>query len=216
MKIILFLILLASSSFSQTVYEIPFASEGNEIELEVFNDSEINLNNVSVSVLEIPSWINISCEKNTITELSSKEKSVVSFNFDIEKEAKILEENSLKFKISGNNQTWNKEIRIKVLPPDKFELNQNYPNPFNPTTTISYILPAVASSSSLSQKVKLAVYDILGREVEILLNEEQKPGFYKIEWNANHLASGMYIYQLVSKMSNTETNILREKMLLLK
>jgi flagellar hook assembly protein FlgD len=95
-------------------------------------------------------------------------------------------------------------------------LNQNYPNPFNPSTTISYTLPAVASSFSLSQKVHLAVYDIQGRKVETLVNEEQKPGYYKFEWNANHLASGMYIYQLVSKASNSKTNIIRKKMLLLK
>ncbi len=216
MKITLFLMLLTSLAFSQTVYEIPFASSSNEIELEIFNDSEIDLDILSITVFENPIWLNINSEKNEIQELKSKEKGVVVFSFDIEKEAPILEENSLKFKISGNDQTWNKEIAITVLPPDKFELNQNYPNPFNPTTTISYIVPAVASSFSLSQKIHLAVYDILGREVETLVNEEQKPGYYKLEWNGSHLASGMYIYQLSLKGLNSNREVIRKKMLLLK
>jgi len=103
----------------------------------------------------------------------------------------------------------NKEIKITVLPPDRFELNQNYPNPFNPTTTtISYIIPAVASS--FSQGVHLTIYDILGREVETLVNEEQKPGYYKTEWNASRNSSGMYIYQLTMKNGN-KTELLRKK-----
>ncbi len=53
MKITFFLILLTSLTFPQTVYEIPFASSGNEIELEIFNDSEINLKNVSVAILKL-------------------------------------------------------------------------------------------------------------------------------------------------------------------
>lgn len=216
MRVLIFILLLNGLLYSQTVYEIPFASEGNEIELEIFNDSEIDLNNVLVTVLESPIWVNIESEKNEIEELKSKENGAAIFIFDIDKEAKILEENSLNFKITSNNQTWNKEIKIKVLPPDKFELNQNYPNPFNPNTTISYTIPGAGVTNNFLQQVKLSVYDILGREVETLVNKEHKPGFYKLEWNANHLASGMYIYQLVSKGSNSETNVLRKKMLLLK
>ena len=186
------------------------------LNLEIFNDSKIDLNNVSVTVFETPAWTIINSANSVIPKLKSQKKEVVIFNFDIEKEAELLKENSLKFKITGNNQLWDKEIKIKILPPDKFELNQNYPNPFNPTTTISYTLPGAASSFSLSQKVHLAIYDILGRKVETLVNEEQKPGFYKLEWNAIHLASGMYIYQLVSKIGNSKTNVLRKKMLLMK
>ena len=103
-----------------------------------------------------------------------------------------------------------------MLPPDKFELNQNYPNPFNPTTTISYIIPAVGSGFSLRPKVRLDIFDILGRHVETLVNEVQKPGFYKLEWNANHLASGMYIYQVSIKGKTTKRDVIRKKMMLMK
>jgi hypothetical protein len=73
--------------------------------------------------------------------------------------------------------------------PKEFSLNQNYPNPFNPSTLIRY---NIAEAS----EVRLAVYDILGRRVAVLVNELQTPGAYTVNFNANHLASGTYIYRL--------------------
>jgi hypothetical protein len=73
--------------------------------------------------------------------------------------------------------------------PESFSLNQNYPNPFNPSTLIRY---NIAEAS----EVRLAVYDILGRRVAVLVNELQTPGAYTVNFNANHLASGTYIYRL--------------------
>ncbi|MGE5351275.1 MAG: DJ-1/PfpI family protein [Acidobacteriota bacterium] len=73
--------------------------------------------------------------------------------------------------------------------PAKMELFQNYPNPFNPTTTLSFAI----GHQSL---VTLKVYDILGREVATLVNEERPAGNYKITWNAANLPSGVYVYQL--------------------
>ncbi len=73
--------------------------------------------------------------------------------------------------------------------PDKFELLQNYPNPFNPTTALTYALPKDAH-------VSLSVLDILGREVLTLIDEFQKAGRYTVPVDANHLASGIYIYRI--------------------
>ncbi|MFC2102947.1 right-handed parallel beta-helix repeat-containing protein [Bacteroidota bacterium] len=73
--------------------------------------------------------------------------------------------------------------------PTKYELAQNYPNPFNPTTTIQY---GIKERSS----VELVLYDILGRRVEVLVNEEQDVGYYKVHFNAGMLASGVYFYRL--------------------
>ncbi len=77
----------------------------------------------------------------------------------------------------------------------EFMLNQNYPNPFNPTTTINYSIPNVASDFSLSN-VQLKVYDILGKVVATLVNEQQAAGNYKVEFDASKLTSGIYFYTI--------------------
>ncbi|MFA5826886.1 MAG: T9SS type A sorting domain-containing protein [Candidatus Paceibacterota bacterium] len=86
--------------------------------------------------------------------------------------------------------------------PTKFDLSQNYPNPFNPSTTISYALPA-------SGFVTLKVYDMLGKEVVELVNEEKPAGSYETKFDASQLASGMYIYKIQSgNFSQTKKMIL--------
>lgn len=75
--------------------------------------------------------------------------------------------------------------------PKEFSLSQNYPNPFNPTTVIQYSVPAATM-------VTLKVYDILGREVETLVNEEKPVGRYEVNFDASRLSSGLYIYRLTA------------------
>lgn len=73
--------------------------------------------------------------------------------------------------------------------PTQFELKGNYPNPFNPTTNIAYSVPT-------NSEVQLAVYDMLGRQVAILVNGTQAPGNYTVNFDATNLSSGMYLYRL--------------------
>ena len=75
--------------------------------------------------------------------------------------------------------------------PKGYELGQNYPNPFNPSTEISFNLPKQSF-------VNLKVYDVLGREVAELINEEKSVGSYSVTWDANKSASGTYIYTIVA------------------
>ena len=79
------------------------------------------------------------------------------------------------------------EIEIPLV--NKFSLSQNYPNPFNPSTVISYRLPVIGF-------VTLKVYDILGREIATLVNEEKPAGEYEVEFDGANLPSGIYFYQL--------------------
>lgn len=93
-----------------------------------------------------------------------------------------------------------KEIEIEITPAT-FELAQNYPNPFNPSTKISYTIPTSPLNPSQGDGqgerfVTLKVYDILGNEVALLVNEQQAPGHYTVEFDAVGLASGVYIYRL--------------------
>ena len=83
-------------------------------------------------------------------------------------------------------------------------LKQNYPNPFNPSTTIEFGIPE-------SQFVTLAVYNLLGEKVSVLVKENLTAGYYTANWDATELPSGIYIYKLISgKIVETK------KMLLLK
>jgi photosystem II stability/assembly factor-like uncharacterized protein len=75
--------------------------------------------------------------------------------------------------------------------PQQFELLQNYPNPFNPSTTITYELPT-------SSFVRLSVYDMLGREVSVLINERKNAGSYEVKFEGRNLASGVYLYRLIA------------------
>ena len=72
--------------------------------------------------------------------------------------------------------------------PNAYSLSQNYPNPFNPTTTIKYSVPK-------SSFVSLTVYDLLGREIASLVNEEKPPGVYTVNFNGSNFASGIYFYR---------------------
>lgn len=92
----------------------------------------------------------------------------------------------------------------KNVIPEDFKLSQNFPNPFNPTTIIRFDIP----KESL---VKLTVYDILGRLVKTLVNENKKPGIYEVQFDAKNLASGIYFYHI-----NTGNYNLTRKMILLK
>jgi len=80
----------------------------------------------------------------------------------------------------------------------------NYPNPFNPETTISYSIP----KSSL---VNITVYDLLGRKIAELINEKKEAGSYELNFNAENIISGLYIYKLTAN-----ENIVTKKMMLLR
>ncbi len=88
--------------------------------------------------------------------------------------------------------------------PTQFSLSQNYPNPFNPSTVIEFSIPQ-------SSKVSLKVYDMLGREILNLIDEQKSAGQYKVNLNASALSSGIYLYKLVAN-NYSET----KKMMLLK
>ncbi len=82
--------------------------------------------------------------------------------------------------------------------PQKLTLNQNYPNPFNPVTTVSYELPEDA-------RVELAVYDLMGRRVTTLVDEQQSAGVHEAGWDASGVASGTYMYRLTVDSRHIQT-----------
>jgi hypothetical protein len=102
--------------------------------------------------------------------------------------------------------------KVGKVPVD-FNLSQNYPNPFNPTTKISYVIPAGLLSGNNKSTVHtvLKVFDTLGNEIAILVNEEKTPGTYAITFDGSNLSSGVYFYQLT-----VESFLQTKKMILLR
>ena len=85
-------------------------------------------------------------------------------------------------------------VDLKELIPDEFALYQNYPNPFNPVTLIKYDLPE-------QSHVYIIIYDMLGRQVRTLINQNQDAGFKSMKWDANDdrgkpVSAGIYLYQI--------------------
>ena len=104
---------------------------------------------------------------------------------DMTQNGKDLFENLIDY-ISLINTSIEDEIN-KV--PVQFKVSQNYPNPFNPSTKIEYSIPQ-------SSNVIIKVFDVLGNEIETLINEEKSAGTYELIWNAANLPSGVYFYRL--------------------
>ena len=96
----------------------------------------------------------------------------------------ILSENTTQMNLTGIK---NENNNI----PASFSLSQNYPNPFNPTTIIKYSIPK-------SGIVTLRIFNMLGQEVATLVNQEQQSGNYSVNFNADKLASGVYMYRIQS------------------
>ena len=115
--------------------------------------------------------------------------------------------NRLGIVIGNNNESLGDSYRIKITSdiPETISLSQNYPNPFNPGTVIPFNL-------SNQSRVQIKVYDIAGRLVTTLIDEQRPAGFYRdVRFNGSNLASGVYFYQLV-----TDQKVLVKKMTLIK
>lgn len=103
--------------------------------------------------------------------------------------------------------SYSNEVEVNVAAPNVFSLEQNYPNPFNPTTKIKFSIPYVETrpTSNFRQAqgitssiigVSLRIYDIVGKEIATLINQEMLPGVYEIEFDGSQIPSGVYFYQL--------------------
>jgi hypothetical protein len=96
-----------------------------------------------------------------------------------------------------------KNINTEI--PSEFYLSQNYPNPFNPATKIRFAIPAKGES----EKVKIIIFDVLGRVVTTLINEQLQPGTFEVEWNASNYPSGVYYYRItIEEYTQTKKMIL--------
>lgn len=182
MRIFLYSILCIGSVIAQTVHTVPFGSSKNVIDLFVKN---ANQSTTVVEVTESPDWLQFS-QKKIMLEGETNAR----FMFSVDKSAVVNQPQKVIIGITnaeGKHRT--KEIAIQVAAPTAFEVFQNYPNPFNPATSIRFQIPQAG-------KVVLKVFDILGKEIATLKNQEMEAGGHVAEWNAQSVSSGLYFYRL--------------------
>ncbi len=119
--------------------------------------------------------------------------SEVNLVFKFKLKGKPMGEGNLVMNFSGYDENFSRYLNFYVFDfleiPKEFALRQNYPNPFNPTTTIEFDLPEKVH-------VRLVVYDVLGREIKRLFDEELGAGKYEVKFDASNLSSGVYFYVL--------------------
>jgi hypothetical protein len=180
-----------ASAFSQTVYPVPADSKGNEIVLTVANESKtMAAQNLQIQVQEVPSSMAFAQASASVASIPIGKESALVFRFDVLREAKIGKNDTLIFLIiDGTGAAWTKSVIVSYVGPQVYKLEQNFPNPFNPSTTIYYDLPA-------DSHVKIMVYDILGREVRSLVDEQESAGYQKVRFDVQGVASGVYFYRI--------------------
>lgn len=177
---------------SQGVFEIPFASTGHVIELTVENASSIPQSSVTISTGAIPAWLTLEPRDIALEELAGRAERTARFTFAVDRTAPVNSDHALVFTVNGDQgQAWSKTITLRIAPPESFELFQNYPNPFNPTTTIAYQLP-------LESRVRLVIYDLLGKEVSTLVDGHRSAGYHQAEWDASSVSSGLYVCRIMA------------------
>jgi hypothetical protein len=110
----------------------------------------------------------------------------------------------IKSVFKNDTYSYSEEMEAELNNPSGFSLDQNYPNPFNPETTIKYTIPSAGH-------VDLRIYNLLGQELHTLVSEYKDAGDYTVNFSANDLNSGVYIYSLVSG-----ENVFTRKMTFLK
>jgi hypothetical protein len=199
-------------TINSRVYEVPFASSGNQIELTVANASTSTVSAVEVKPVNVPAWIQISPQKQIMEQIEKNGEVQSQFIFSLDKTAPVGKDQTIIFNIkSGNGESWTKQITIKINAPEKYELFQNYPNPFNPSTNMSFVI------SQLSF-VSLKVYNVLGQEVATLVDGEKSAGYHEVEWNGSDVSSGVYFYKLeaAGMSDNSKSFVQIKKMLLAK
>jgi hypothetical protein len=168
----------AFSAGSSVNLEWVTSSELNNygFEIERFSEAEVNKDWKLIGFVE---------GKGTTTE-------AVSYSYSDKNLASGLYKYRLKQIDYDGSPTYSHEIEVEVNSlPVEFKLYQNYPNPFNPVTTINYSIPEPGD-------VSLKIYNVLGKEIQTLLYEFKEAGNHNISFDASHLSSGVYFYQIKS------------------
>ena len=192
--------MFASPNFGGQNVELNWqtATEVNNYGFEVERAAPLNL--LQRETYENPNWDAIGFVQGSGNSNSPKRYSFVDRNA-ISKAGGTIQYRLKQIDFNGKFE-YSDVVEVTIGEPAQFALEQNYPNPFNPTTTIKYSIPVEKLHAASLQPVTLKVFDILGREVATLVNEQKAPGNCEVTFDASQtergrsMASGVYIYQL--------------------
>jgi hypothetical protein len=150
---------------------------------------------------------------NTVGSIKASGTSTSPKNYTFKERDLQAGKYQYRLKMMDNDGTfqYSKVIETEIALPKEFSINQNYPNPFNPTTNIVYQLPVEA-------KVILEVFDLTGKKIVELVNQDQSAGYYSVNFGSlsNKLASGVYIYRIsaIDKAGGNNFTSMKKMMLL--
>ncbi len=191
----------------QKANTIPYNSKGNVISLTVENTAGVAAKNISVAIDNPPAWLKFDTTQVVLNDIQSRKSKEAEFTFSVGRNAPVGKEQKLTLTIrntltegltkeTGTTakkpvvESWTKEIAFTVEAPKEYHLYDNYPNPFNPSTTIAVELP-------VQSKVKVVVYDLLGRVLRELADETRDAGYVEYLWDGKNdhgtmVSSGIY------------------------
>jgi len=197
-----FLIIIRSSLLA-SLPEVVLKPGHNEIMVNIVNKGSLDLAVLQMVFDEskIPAGFRI--DYNSVhNQTSNDAKDKKTFLLSIEVQADVPSgEYKIPFSIKdAANHSWayTLDANMSISLPENYELSQNYPNPFNSATQIKYSL-----TNSGKQQTQLIIFDILGKRIKTLINEQQAAGNYTAGWDgtddlSNQVPSGVYFYQLTS------------------
>jgi hypothetical protein len=212
--------IIPEASGSATLHRVQPGSNDNRLIVSLSGASAAPMGSDSLMVLVVPPNT-MPLKKDTVGAIHLTHQSVrvvpspqpggeveVEFTFDVAPDVKPAKKDTLRLMIVGRaGALLRKSVVFTYDVPQTYDLSQNYPNPFNPSTTINYQLP-------YSSRVNLTVYDLLGRQVKILVDEMREAGYHQAVFDASGLASGVYVYRLQATGNGSYHQV--KRMLLLK
>jgi photosystem II stability/assembly factor-like uncharacterized protein len=180
---------------------------GNDVTLKWTTNEEKN--NSGFEVYRTPNgednWIKLGFVKGNGTKNTSSDYSFKDIKLNSGKYNYRIKQ----IDYNGNFEYFALNSTVEIGAPQKYILSQNYPNPFNPTTKIDYQIPKDA-------RVKIVVYDVTGKEIITLFNDNQKAGYYTLQMDATNISSGNYFYRMITTEPDGKENIISKKMTVVK
>ncbi len=190
------------------VYQVPFASSGNKIELAIANIGDQELSSIEILASTVPGWISLVQQEAVVSSIDAENEVSVVFEFAVDREAPVNEAEPISFVIrSAQGQLGRKEFLLAVQAPQDIVLYQNFPNPASGETTIGFDVPD-------TENVRIEIYDLLGRQKVLLVDEAKSAGHYKVTWNTGGMASGVYFYVLSAVGQDGQHTMLQKKLIL--